>query len=301
MNRLLSLLKTTGFSTRRLLKTTFLVVLFYLVQVNIVPYAEFSHVMPNLHMVIIAILTVSCGKKFAFASGALTGILLEAMGRNINSFYVLIYPTLAMIFAQLFADMTEFQREYRRYNIQQKREKQKLRDSTKPSLLALAKTPFRRNASDDMNPHLRILLNALALHAAYEVTMMVYVGLNGVSVGGYHIVKLIKSCLYTGVWCVWMFPVRWFLGMYKKRAVKQVGEAFEQAGEGYPTADLKALAVIPDSPTADSLRSFELRMEGEVTRVGAHGDARGDEKRDGAAAPPEPQKEKEGEPDERRP
>lgn len=262
------LLSSIGTAAKRLLKTTFLVVLFYLLQVSVVPYLKVFGVMPNLHMVIIAILTVSCGKKFAFASGALTGILLEAVSRNINSFYVLIYPTLALIFAQLFADMSDLKREIRRIQLRSEEQKEQLKDTTPGGRRRLRfKLYFKRNSADDLNPHLRILLNAIALHAAYELIMMIYVSLSGVPIGFYHLSKLVKSCLYTGLWCVLMFPARAFLGMYRKRAVKDVGDELEQYREGFTRADWQTIALIPDDPNADSLHSFELRRDGGVERL----------------------------------
>ncbi len=267
------LLKSIGASTKRLLKTTFLVVLFYLLQVCVVPYLEVFGVMPNLHMVVIAILTVSCGRKFAFAAGALTGILLEAVSRNINSFYVLIYPTLALIFAQLFADMSDLKREIRRIQLRSEEQSEQLKDTTPGGRKRFRfKLRFKRNSADDLNPHLRILLNAAALHAAYEIIMMIYVSLSGIPIGFYHIAKLIKSCLYTAAWCITMFPARYFLGMYKKRAVKEVGDDLEQYREGFTRADWQSIALIPDSPTADSLHSFELRRDGGVEKLKAKAD-----------------------------
>lgn len=273
MFKVFLLLKSIGSSTKRLLKTTFLVVLFYLLQVCVVPYLEVFGVMPNLHMVVIAILTVSCGRKFAFAAGALTGILLEAVSRNINSFYVLIYPTLALIFAQLFADMSDLKREIRRIQLRSEEQTEQLKDTTPGGRKRFRfKLRFKRNSADDLNPHLRILLNAAALHAAYEIIMMIYVSLSGIPVGFYHIAKLIKSCLYTSAWCVVMFPARYFLGMYKKRAVKEVGDDLEQYREGFTRADWQSIALIPDSPTADSLHSFELRRDGGVEKLKAKTD-----------------------------
>ena len=273
MYKLLLLIKSIGSSASRLLKTTFLVVLFYLLQVCVVPYIELSGAMPNLHMVIIAILTVSCGKKFAFGAGALTGILLEAMSRNINSFYVLVYPTLALIFAQLFADMSDLKREIRRIQLRSEEQNEQLKDSTPGGRRRFRfKLRFKRNSADDLNAHLRILLNAVALHAAYELIMMVYASLSGVSIGFYHISKLIKCCLYTAVCCVTMFPVRYFLGMYKTRAAKSVGDDLAQYRDDFTRADWQALALIPDNPTADSLHSFELRHNAGMEKLNVKAD-----------------------------
>lgn len=268
MYRVFLLLKSIGSSTKRLLITTFLVVLFYLLQVCVVPYLKVFGAMPNLHMVVIAILTVSCGRKFAFASGALTGILLEAVSRNINSFYVLIYPTLALIFAQLFADMSDLKREIRRIQLRSEEQTEQLKDTTPGGRKRFRiRLRFKRNSADDLNPHLRILLNAVTLHAAYEIIMMIYVSLSGVPIGFYHIAKLVKSCLYTALCCVLMFPARYALGMYKKRAVKEVGDDLEQYSEGFTRADWQSIALIPDNPTADSLHSFELRHDGGVEKL----------------------------------
>ncbi|MDD4081208.1 MAG: hypothetical protein PHP02_07325, partial [Eubacteriales bacterium] len=63
----------------KLLKVLALLLLFYLLQVSVVPHLKILGVMPNLLLVAIAITTVSFGKQYAFIAGAVIGIILEAM------------------------------------------------------------------------------------------------------------------------------------------------------------------------------------------------------------------------------
>ena len=255
-----------GISTRRLIKTVFLVLLFYLLQTTVMPYFKVWGVMANLNMVIIAILTVSLGKKYAFASAATIGIIMESMSRNINSFYIIIYPTLALIFAQVFADMSDVKREFRRVQLKSEEDNEKLK-----SAITKGKKRFRlklkRTSPDDLNPHLRILLNAVALHASYEVIMMLYAVLNGIPLTFHHFFNLFKATSYTAFSCILMFPVRSFLGMYPKRVVKQVGDDLDSYQENYSRTDWKMIAMIPDNPTAESLHGFELRRDGDVEKI----------------------------------
>ena len=87
----------------KLLKALLLIFLYYLVQTSVVPRLRVFGVMPNLLMVVIAIMTVSFGKQYAFITGAVIGIMLEAMAVSIPLFYVIIYPVLALLCALLCA------------------------------------------------------------------------------------------------------------------------------------------------------------------------------------------------------
>lgn len=264
-----------GFATSRLLKTVVLVLLFYLLQTTVMPHLKIWGVMANLNMVIIAILTVSLGKKYAFASGATIGIIMESMARNINSFYIIIYPTLALIYAQVFADMSDVKREIRRVQLKNEEHSENLESSLTQKKRRF-KIRFKRTSPDDLNPHLRIVLNAAALHATYEVIMMIYTALNGIPITFYHIFNLIKATSYTAVSCVTMYPARAFLGMYPKKKVKQVGDDLGQYQEGSSRADWKMITVIPDDPTAESLHCFELRRDETVQKI----ETKTDEKRE---------------------
>ena len=266
MLRSLRRVRRVGFATSRLIKTAILVLLFFLLQTTVMPHLKIWGAMANLNMVIIAILTVSLGKKYAFASAATIGIIMESMARNINSFYIIVYPTLALIFAQVFADMSDVKREFRRVQLKNEEHTENL-ESTLTSRKKRFRLKLKRTSPDDLNPHLRILLNAVVLHASYEIIMMLYAMLNGIPLSFHHIFNMVKAISYTALSCVTMYPVRAFLGMYPRRIVKQVGDDLDQYPENISRTDWKMITMIPDNPTADSLHGFELRRDGEVEKI----------------------------------
>ncbi len=265
MSIALRMAKSIGQTTRKLLKTAFLILLFYLLQTCVMPHLKILGVMANLNMVIIAILTVSFGKKYAFVSGALIGIILESMARNIYSFYVIMYPTLALIFAQVFADMSDIKREFRRIKLKSEEHVDHIQSSVRKK--RKFRISFRRTSPDDMDPHLRIVLNAVCLHGTYEMLMIVYAALGGVTLTLRHFSNLLTAMAYTALCCVVMFPIRKFLGMYPKRVVHEVGEDFVHEKEELPLSDWKALCLIPDDPPMESLHGFEIRRDGAPEKI----------------------------------
>lgn len=272
IHRLAAFLMQSFRTAKRQLKVLFLILLFYLLQVCVVPYFRVADVMPNLLMVVIAILTVSCGKKYAFISGAALGVIMEAQAHNINSFYVIVYPTLALIFAQLFADMNDMQRAVRRTKQKEggKTERQKLKsaEGTRLSLRRLLHMGrLRDDPGDDLPAHLRILLNAVSLHAAYEVLMLFYVALSGVPVGFVHIFRAVRAVIYTGAACVFMYPARLFLGVIKLRSAKKIGEDLTAVTTKERVETLREITVIQDDMPPDAVMDFERRRDSSVLRI----------------------------------
>lgn len=104
----------------KLVKISLLILLFYLLQTVLIPHLKLWGIMPNLLMICVAILTVSFGKKYAFISGAVFGILIEVMSPSLRIFNLLIYPALSLLCAQIFADMSEIKRELLRMKIAQR-------------------------------------------------------------------------------------------------------------------------------------------------------------------------------------
>lgn len=227
----------------KFLKVIGLILLFYLFQVAVMPHLTIFGIMPNLLMVIIAIMTVSYGKLYAFITGSIIGILLESMGMTIPLFYLLIYPVLALLFAQVFADMSDIKREMRRI-----REAQRQSDLgsqiTAPFMRKKLRLRFRRQSAHDMNAHLRILLNSLVLTAAYEGIMLIYIALVGIPVTANHFLRLFNTLLYTALCCLTMFPVRAFLGLYKRRRRLRGLSTEQELVTGREV--LKQLALVPD-------------------------------------------------------
>ena len=125
---------------RKVLKALLLTILAYLFQVCAMNQLKIGGVVANLLAVNIAILTVSLGKKYAFGASCVTGILLEVMTSTVGGFYAVIYPAVSMLFAQLFSDMSDEKREIRRN---------------------------REKNTRDVNPHIRIPLDAMCIHSAY--------------------------------------------------------------------------------------------------------------------------------------
>lgn len=237
-------------------KVLFLILLFFLLQTVVMPHLKISGIMPNLLMVIIAIMTVSYGKLYAFISGAVTGILLEAMSYSIPLFYLLIYPVLALLCAQVFADMSDVKREMRRI-----REAQRQSERAAQVTSAYAKRKFRikirlrRDSPYDLNAHLRILLNALMLVILFEGVMLLYIALSGVAITFNHFLRMLYAAAYTALCCLSMFPVRAWLGLYKRRPRRQV----TADGETEITTSrelLRQIALIPDDIPEPKKQSF---------------------------------------------
>lgn len=230
----------------KLVKVAFLVLLSYLIQVAIMPHLKIAGVVANVMMVCVAVLTVSLGKKYAFASGAVFGILLDSLATNLDTLNLVIYPALALLCAQIFADMSDIRRELLRIRIAQRQAERGAANIANPYQRKRLRLSFRRMTADDMDPHLRILLNALMLTALFEVVMMIYFALSGVAIGFAHIRRLMITLLYTALACVLMFPARLFLGMYKRR-----GQKLSADGEQRIDITDKALdqiALVPDLP-----------------------------------------------------
>ena len=243
---------------RRLLKVALLVLLFYLVQTSVVPHLMFRGIIPNLLMVCIAIMTVSLGKKYAFASGATIGILLESMLPDMRLFNLLIYPSLALICAQVFADMSELKRELKRIRLAQRQADTRKANVELGYRQRRFRISLRRNTANDLDPHLRIFMNTLMLTALYEGVMLIYVMLTGVPFTFAHLVRVFYTLAYTAVFTLLMFPARAFLGMYRRR---KRGVQLEGVGElvDISEKDLRKISLEPDLPLPTS--SFRVSDE----------------------------------------
>ncbi len=230
----------------KLAKVAFLVLLCYLIQVSVMPHLKFMGLVPNVMMICIAILTVSLGKKYAFASGAVFGILLDSLATNMETINLVIYPALALLCAQIFADMSDIKRELMRIRIAQRQAERGAANIANPYQRKRFRLSFRRVTADDRDPHLRILLNALMLTALFEVVMMLYFALGGIAIGMTHIRRLMITLLYTALASLIMFPARAFLGMYQWRSRK--AQLDGQQSIDITDKALDQIALVPDLP-----------------------------------------------------
>ena len=181
---------------RNVLKATLITLLAYLVQICAMPYLRIDGVIGNLCAVGIAVLTVSLGKKYAFGASCVTGILMDVMTGSISGLYAVIWPVVSMVFAMVFADMSDERREIRRN---------------------------RNKDSRDMNPHIRIPLNAMCICLALEIILVTYTTLTGTQLTMRHIARVLLSVVYTGVLSlILMWPLRAWLHMYGGRVERAV-------------------------------------------------------------------------------
>lgn len=181
---------------RKVIKAVLLTVLSFLIQTCVMQHLKVGGVTANFLAINIAILTVSLGKKYAFGASCMTGILLEATTYSVGALYAVIYPVIGMGFAYIFADMSD-----------EKREKRFLRQMDE-----------KKGMRGDMNPHLRIPLNAMCIAAAVEVILLVYATLSGTELTVAFISRALLAVVYTGLLAtVVMFPARLVLRMYGRR------------------------------------------------------------------------------------
>lgn len=257
----LAAVRASGYMTalQTLLRVMLLTLLCYLLQTSVVPHLKIYDVMPNLLMLCIAVLTVSKGKKYAFAAGAAIGILLETMAANLSLFNLLIYPALALLAAQAFSDMSELKRELLRIKIAQRQAEHGAGTVLAPGRKRRFALRLRRRTADDLDPHLRILLNTLLLTVLYEFIMIAYIALGGVAITWQHVGRVSRTLLYTAAACVLMFPARAFLGMYKRRQ----GKSDKVLGDQVTISDknLQSISLEPDMPSVSAVVAGQVSME----------------------------------------
>ena len=101
---------------KRALKVLLLTVAAYLVQVCVMRYFTVRSVVGSVIFAVLAVIVVTCGKKYAFCASCIIGMMMECMlsNSNVPSLYVIAYPAITMLCAQTFADMTDRQLEQRR-------------------------------------------------------------------------------------------------------------------------------------------------------------------------------------------
>lgn len=186
------------------LKVLLLTLAAYLIQACAMQYLSVSGVTGSVLFAWLSILTVSYGKKYGFCASCIIGILMECMLSNVEALYVIAYPVITMMGAQLFADMSDRQRERRRMM----NTTGKIRETDLPAFI-------------------RIPCYAALMDFILGVVLCAYMYLIGVDIAFSHAVRVLFSCIYTSALAlVTMVPLRMFLGMYPKR-----GKARAQGGE----------------------------------------------------------------------
>lgn len=188
------------------LKVLFLTLFAYLFQACAMQYLEIGSVTASLPFVVLAVFVVSLGKKYAFCASCIIGILMESMLSNVPAMYVLAYPVITMICAQVFADLSDRQREKR------------ITSNSGKSL-------FSRLRQKEMPALMRIPLCAVMMDLIWHIVMCIYMYLIGVEIGMVHISRVVSGVIYTGcLTLALMLPLRWFLGMYHRPKKKKTEE-----------------------------------------------------------------------------
>ncbi len=180
---------------RRVFRAVLLSLIGYLCQVCIMPYFAVGSITPNLMFSLIAIATVAYGRFYSFGIACVLGIISEVMTAGVSNFNLIGYPAIGQLGSLIFADKSE-------------RKLEQERSQGKPGM--------------NINPYLRTIMCAFFNIIWFEAVHMLFIYLNGVSLGWIHIGRALGSIVYTVLLCALiMVPVRYLLGMYTKRAKAQ--------------------------------------------------------------------------------
>ena len=209
-------------SLKRGLKALLITALAYLIQVCVLRHLPVAGVTGSVIFAALAVLTVSCGKKYAFCSSCLTGMVMECMLSPVPALYAIAYPVIAMLGAQMFADMSDRQLERRRM-LNENRRSRLAETGAKEHWWSRFFLQYREG---NLPAHLRIPLCAAVMDLMLNAVMCVYMYLIGQDIGFLHIARIFASVAYTSALAVViMVPLRFFLGMYpKRRKVDKGGE-----------------------------------------------------------------------------
>ena len=179
------------------LKVLLLTLAAYLVQTCVMQYLSVAGVTGSVLFAWLAILTVSCGKKYTFCASCLIGMLMESMLANVKGLYVIVYPAAAMLCAQIFADMNDTQRQRR----QQSAKRFRLPESDLPVIV-------------------RIPCCAALMDLILNIVLCAYLYLIDVEISFLHVQRVVLSALYTAALALLLMrPLRRLLGMRPRRKV----------------------------------------------------------------------------------
>lgn len=206
---------------KRALKVLLLTVLAYLTQVCVMQYLVTRSVVGSVVFAVLAIIVVSCGKKYAFCASCIIGILMECMMGNVPALYLIAYPAITMLCAQTFADMTDRQLERRRLAY----ERRQVRISQGRGKKHWWHAFMLRYRDIDLPPFIRIPLCAMEMDVFFNGILIVYMYLIGEELSMIHLFRLAGSAVYTvAIAFLLMLPCRSFLGMYPRRRRAERGE-----------------------------------------------------------------------------
>ena len=172
---------------------------------------------------VLAVIVVTCGKKYAFCASCIIGMMMECMlsNSNVPSLYVIAYPAITMLCAQTFADMTDRQLEQRRLAY----ERRQVRISQGQGRKHWWYSFMLRYRDADLPPVIRIPLCAGEMDFFLNLVLIAYMYLIGEVVTLIHVYRLAGSILYTmGLAAALMLPCRKLLGMYPRAKRVQGGE-----------------------------------------------------------------------------
>ena len=204
------------------LKALLITVAAYLIQVCVMNHLAIRGVTGSVLFAAIAVLMVSCGKVYAFCSSCLIGLMMESMMAlsNVPGMYVIAYPVITMLFAQMFADKSERQLERQRVIYESYRAKLSERGGKEHWWQRLSH-PRREG---DLPAHLRIPLCAGLMDLTLNAVMCMYMYLIGEELGLIHAARILISVVYTvGIAVLIMVPLRYILRMYRWQAKRRQG------------------------------------------------------------------------------
>ncbi len=206
---------------KRALKALIVTLLAYLTQACVMKYLTFQGIHGSVIFAVLSIIIVSCGKKYAFCASCLIGMMMECMLSSVPALYAIAFPVITMFAAQTFADMSDRQLERRRVII----ESRQVRISEGKGKDHWWQHFMLRYRDSDLPPAVRIPLCAALMDVLLNAVLCAYMYLIGEEITLLHLGRILISMLYTvALALILTVPLRYVLGMYRKRKPREGGE-----------------------------------------------------------------------------
>ena len=206
---------------KRAMKVLIVTLLAYLFQACAMKYLTVRGIQGSVVFAVLAIIIVSCGKKYAFCASCLIGMMTECMVSSVPALYVIAYPVITMFAAQSFADMSDRQLERRRVII----ESRQVRISEGKGKDHWWQHFMPRYRDSDLPPVVRIPLCAALMSLLLDTVLCAYMYLIGEELSMVHAARILTAALYTmGLALILMVPLRFVLGMYRRAKPREGGE-----------------------------------------------------------------------------